>query len=105
MTTIVAVRKGRAVAIGADTLHKDGSTMQRAGLFAWHSKLIRVGASYLATSGASVWGQVLARYFTRLKSPADLSSADAIFEAVLQMHHALKKHYGLNTDNGNKDQF
>lgn len=105
MTTIVAVRKGGAVAIGADTLHKDGSTMQRAGLFVSHSKIIRVGESLLASCGASVWGRVLASYFSRLKEPADLSSAEGAFHTVLKMHSVLKKRYGLNADSGRNDQF
>ena len=105
MSTIVVVRKNGAVALAADTLWKDGPTMLRAGLFVKRSKILRVGEALLASAGSAAWGQVLARYFARLKQPPDLSGVDAIFEAVRRMHPVLKRRYGLNPDDGDRDEF
>jgi ATP-dependent protease HslVU (ClpYQ) peptidase subunit len=103
MTTIVVVRKNGAVALAADTLWKYGSTMLRVGLFANHSKILRVGDSLIASDGSAAWGNVLARYFARLKRPPDLSGVEAIFETVLRMHPVLKRRYGLIPDDEDRD--
>lgn len=103
MTTIVVVRKNGAVALAADTLLKYGSTMLRAGLFATHSKVLRVGDSLIAHDGSAAWEIVLARYFARLKRPPDLSGAEAIFKVVLRMHAVAKRRYGLIPDDEDRD--
>ena len=105
MSTIVVVRKGDAVALAADTLWKDGSTMQRATMIVNHSKVVRVDDSLLAFTGSFTWKHVLSRYFGRLKQPADLSSVDAIFETIHRMHPVLKRRYGINPSDGDRDAF
>ncbi len=105
MSTITVVRKNGAVAIAADTLWKDGSTMQRADRLSNPSKILRIGDSYFAFTGSGAWSQVIRRYFSKLKEPPDLSSEEAIFDAVLRMHPVLKKRYGINPDDGDRDAF
>jgi ATP-dependent protease HslVU (ClpYQ) peptidase subunit len=105
MSTIVVVRKNGRVAIGADTLAKDGYTMQRASLVANHSKIVRVADSFVAYTGSCAWGSVLPHYFATRKRPPRLDSVAGIFQAVTRMHPALKRRYGLNPNDGERDQF
>jgi ATP-dependent HslUV protease, peptidase subunit HslV len=105
VSTIVIVRKNGAVAIGGDTLWKDGSTMQRASRIVNHSKILRVGDSFVAFTGTGAWAQVLERYFARLKRPPHLGSVPEIFETVLRMRSVLKDRYGLNPRDGEDDNF
>jgi ATP-dependent protease HslVU (ClpYQ) peptidase subunit len=93
------------VAIGADTLAKDGYTMQRAALVANHSKIVRVADSYLAYTGSAAWGAVLPHYFASCKRPPRLDGVPAIFRTFTRMHPVLKQRYGLNPNDGEKDQF
>lgn len=105
MSTIVIVRKNGAVAIGGDTLWKDGSTMQRATLIANHSKILRVGDSFIGFTGSGTWAPVLERYFARLKRQPRLGSVSEIFETVLRMRPVLKDRYGMNPRDGENDNF
>ena len=105
MSTIVVVRKNGRVAIGADTLAKDGYTMQRASLVANHSKIVRAAGSLIAYTGSGAWGTVLPRYFSTRKRPPRLDGVDSIFEAVVRMHPVLKRRYGMNPNNGDSNQF
>ncbi len=79
--------------------------MQRASSLANPSKILHVGDTYIAFTGSGAWGQVLKRYFAKLKEPPDLTSEHAIFEAVLRMHPVLKKRYGVNPNDGDRDAF
>jgi ATP-dependent HslUV protease, peptidase subunit HslV len=105
MSTIVVVRKNGRVALGADTLAKDGYTMQRASLVANHSKIVRVADSFVAYTGSCAWGSVLPDYFATRKRPPRLDSVHGIFQTVRRMHPVLKRRYGLNPNDGEKDQF
>ena len=103
MSTIVIVRKNGAVAIGADTLWKDGSTMVRATHVVNHSKILRVGDSLVAYTGTGAWESVLGRYFGRLKRPPDMTSVPKLFEVILRMRPVLKERYGVNSGDGSGD--
>jgi ATP-dependent HslUV protease subunit HslV len=103
MSTIVVVRKNGRVAIGADTLAKDGYTMQRASLVANHSKIVRVADSFLAYTGSGAWGSVLPHYFDSCKRPPRLDTVAGIFQTVTRMHPVLKRRYGVNAYDSEKD--
>jgi ATP-dependent protease HslVU (ClpYQ) peptidase subunit len=105
MSTIVVVRKNGRVAIGADTLAKDSYTLQRASLIANHSKIIRVGGTFIGYTGSGAWGMVLSRYFSTCKRPPRFDSVDSIFETFVRMHPLLKRRYALNANNGENSQF
>ena len=105
MSTIVVVRKNGRVAIGADTLAKDGYTMQRASLVANHSKIVQVADSHVAYTGSGAWGSVLPHYFASRKRPPRLDCVDGIFRTITRMHPVLKQRYGMNPNDGEKDQF
>ena len=105
MSTIVVVRKNGLAAIGADTLAKDGYTMQRAALVANHSKIVRVADSFVAYTGSGAWGSVLPDYFATRKRPPRLDGVAANSRTDTRMHPGLKRRYGMNPNDGERDQF
>lgn len=102
MSTVVAVRKGSQVAIGADTLCMHGHTRQDAKLIENHCKMLRYRGSHFAIVGHAAWDLVLGHHLASLDEPADLSSREAIFAFALELHEALTETYHLQTD-GNSD--
>lgn len=105
MSTIVVVRKNGRAAIAADTLAKDGYTMQRASLVTNHSKIVRVADSWIGYTGSSAWGAVLPCYFSSCKHAVRLDSVESIFETMTRMHPVLKTRYGMNPNSGENNQF
>jgi ATP-dependent protease HslVU (ClpYQ) peptidase subunit len=105
VSTIVVVRKNGAVALAADTLWKDGVTMQRASRIVNHSKILRAGDSFVAFTGSGSWAHVLGRYFAHLKRPPQLGSVSEIFETVLRMKSVMQERYGVNPHDGDNDEF
>ena len=51
MSIAVVVKKGQYVAIGSDTLTRLGSTRETADYVENHSKILRVGTSYIVPVG------------------------------------------------------
>jgi ATP-dependent protease HslVU (ClpYQ) peptidase subunit len=105
MSTIVVARKGAQAAIGADTMCTLGATKESADYIANHSKMLRVGESYLATVGLASWPLVLASYFARRDEPPRLDSVGAIFEAARELHAALRHDYFLQPAGDSGDEF
>jgi ATP-dependent protease HslVU (ClpYQ) peptidase subunit len=105
MSTIVVARKNGTVTIGADTLTKHGYTRQNAYLIANHSKLLKVGESFVAITGDASLNLVLADYFGRSKRPPSLDSPEAIFSFARDMHASLRDEYFLNPKEDEKDPF
>jgi ATP-dependent protease HslVU (ClpYQ) peptidase subunit len=105
MSTIVVARKGGQAAIGADTLTCLGTTRESAAYVANHSKIIRVGDSYLAVVGHSSWPLLLATHFARQKNSPSLESAAAVFETARELHKALKEDYFLNPGGDSDEEF
>jgi ATP-dependent protease HslVU (ClpYQ) peptidase subunit len=105
VSTIVVVRKNGAVALAADTLWKDGATMQRASRLVNHSKILSVGDSFVAFTGSGAWAHVLGQYFARLKRPPQLGSVSEIYETVLRMKSVLEDRYGVNPNDRDNDDF
>lgn len=110
MSTIVVAKKAGQAAIGADTLSqlgidRLGGTKESAAYVANHSKVLRVGDSYLAVVGQASWPLVLSSYFGSLTEPPRLESVPAIFEAARELHRALKEEYFLNPNTEADDEF
>ncbi len=95
MSVVVVVKKGAYVAIGSDTLTCLGSTKESAEYVENHSKIIRVGTSFIATVGPASGQQVLTSYFSGLKKRPVLSNPQSIFEEARKLHLALKDKYFL----------
>ena len=105
MSTTVVVMKPDKIAIGADTMTKYGGTYESAELVANHSKIVRVGSSYLAYVGEASFGLVLESYFSSLDRAPELDSTGAIFEVARALHASLKEKYFLIPENDKYDSF
>jgi ATP-dependent HslUV protease, peptidase subunit HslV len=105
MSTIAIARKGSHVAIGADTLWKDGTTTIASGFLVDDSKIIEVGGTLIAHIGDGSWGHVLESSLGGLTEPPDFSSTRAIFETMRRLHPVLKAEYFMNTDEEEDDPF
>jgi ATP-dependent protease HslVU (ClpYQ) peptidase subunit len=102
MTTLVVVKKAGVAAIAADTLTKWGAIKESARHVVNHSKLIRIGDTWLAVTGYSTFVLILQDYFSDPESPADFGSPLEIFRTWQALHGALKETYFLQ-DGEDKD--
>ena len=105
MSTILVVRKGKSIAIGADTLSKHGYTKQGADVIENSSKIIKVGRTYMGFTGEASWGLVMSHYMSRFKRLPKLDSPQSIFDFALKAHVKLKDDYFLNPKEDDKDEF
>lgn len=105
MSTIAIARKGSHVAIGADTLLKDGTTTIASGFRVDDPKIIEVGGTLIAYIGDGSWGHVLESSLGDLTEPPDFTSTRAIFETMRRLHPVLKDEYFLNADEEEDDPF
>lgn len=84
MTTIVVVRKGRSVAIAADTMTKWGAAKETAAYVANNGKLLQVGDTWLGLTGNATFKTILRDYFgkpkvrARFDSPLESTRFDAL---------------------------
>ena len=104
MSTIVVVKKEGSTVIAADSLTTWGSAKESAEYVVNHQKIFQVGQSYIAASGPTSAKLAIKDYFAD-KPDVDLTSVDAIFQAWLKLHIALKDHYFLNPSENRSDAF
>lgn len=95
MTTLAVVKKNGIAAIAADTLTKWGTSKESATYVANHSKLIRVGDSWLGVTGYTTFILILKDYFSQPEVVADFGSVPAIFKTWQTLHGVLKEQYFL----------
>lgn len=100
MTTIAVVRKGGYAAIAADTMTKWGSGKETAEYIVNHSKILRVGDTYLGITGNATFKTILSDYFSRPKSHPHFETPLEIFKTWQKLHAALKNDYYLVTSGG-----
>ena len=105
MTTIAAARKGRQIAIGADTLCKDGYVDVGAEYRINDSKILKINDSIIASTGFCGWNLVFSDYFDSLESEPDFSSVGEIFATISSLHRSLKDDYFLNAHADEDDSF
>ena len=105
MTTIVVVRKGMRACIAADTMAKYGSAKESAAYIVNADKLVEVRGAWLGPTGPASAQLVLKSYFAQPDVRADFSSAEAIFETVVDMQGALKEDYFLNPKEDERDAY
>lgn len=96
MTTIVVVRKGRSVAIAADTMTKWGSAKETAAYVSNNGKLLQVGDTWLGLTGNATFKTILRDYFAKPKARARFDSPLEIFRTWQTLHTALKNDYFLH---------
>jgi hypothetical protein len=95
MTTVVVVRKGRDIAIAADTMTKWGSGKETADYVVNHGKLLQVGDTWLGLTGNATFKTILRDYFSRPKVRARFDTPLEIFRTWQALHVALKADYQL----------
>ena len=95
MSTVTVVRKQGHAAIACDTLTKWGTGLEPASYVANHDKIIRVGDSLIAVTGAVTFRHALEDFFGASEAPTHLHSPLQIFRAWQQLHAALKEQYFL----------
>ena len=98
MSTVTVVRKEGYAAIACDTLTKWGTGMEPAGYVTNHDKIIRVGDSFVAVTGAVTFRHALEEFFGAPGAPTTLHTPMQIFRAWQQLHVALKEQYFLLPD-------
>jgi ATP-dependent HslUV protease, peptidase subunit HslV len=105
MTTVCVVRKGRQLAIAADSLVTFGDTRLPHGYESNH-KLFRVGSSYFGMSGTTAHFPVLRKALAALpKADLKLGSRDEVFDTFLKLHPKLKEQFFLNTKEEDADPY
>lgn len=100
MTTLAVVKKNGYAAIAADTMTKWGSGKETAEYIVNHSKILKVGDSYLGVTGDATFKTILRDYFSRPKVYAHFTTPLEIFKTWQKLHAALKHDYYLLTGGG-----
>ncbi|HEU4621805.1 MAG TPA: MFS transporter [Burkholderiaceae bacterium] len=104
MTTVVVVRKGREIAIAADSLVTFGET-RLSSTYEVNRKIIRVGDSYLGLAGSTAHFVVLERALTSLGDECRLGSRDEVFTTFQRIHPILKEKFYLNPKEDDDDPY
>ena len=105
MTTVVVVRKGAQVAIGADSLVTFGDTRLAHGYEA-NEKLFKVGDTWFGLAGTVAHFPVLRRALQTLtEGDLKLHSRDEVFDTFLKLHPKLKDNFFLNTKEEDADPY
>jgi len=95
VSTVTVVRKQGYAVIACDTLTKWGTGLEPASYVANHDKIIRVGDSFVAVTGAVTFRHALEDFFGTAEAPPLLHSPLQIFRVWQQLHAALKEQYFL----------
>jgi ATP-dependent HslUV protease subunit HslV len=96
VSVITVVKKDGVVAIAADTLSSTSGRKLSARHNKQAGKIVRIGASYVGSTGWSVHQQVLEHLFASANDPPRFTSAAEIFDVFLTLHPRLKQEYFLN---------
>jgi ATP-dependent protease HslVU (ClpYQ) peptidase subunit len=105
MSTIVVAQKNGRVCIGADTMSSLGSLRQRSHHVSNHSKIVKIGDTYIGLTGTTASLVVLRSYFSNPERPRDFSSTDGIFETLRYAHLFLKGEYFMSAAPRNEEEY
>jgi ATP-dependent HslUV protease subunit HslV len=105
MSTITIVKKNGCVAIAADTLASFGTRKLAMTHNRNAGKIMRVGASFVGSTGWGANQTVLEHLFRSQSDQAQLSSTADIFELFLRVHVRLKQDYFLQPRSTEDDAF
>lgn len=106
MTTVTIVKKNGMAAIAADSMTKWGSGKETAEYVVNHHKIVRVGDTYMALTGAASAKVIFKDHFAKAKQKnARFDTVDHIFQAWLGLHTAMKETYFLNPSGDDEDEF
>jgi len=104
MTTIAIVKKQGQVAIAADSGTTMGSCVVPPANLTRVAKIMRIGRSFVASSGTAVHGLVLESLARRHKDSFQLDSAEQVFETFRALHPVMVEEYYLMTEVDDDDQ-
>jgi ATP-dependent HslUV protease, peptidase subunit HslV len=104
MTTCVVVKKGRQVAIAADSLVTFGDT-RLSHAYEANQKIFRVGESYVTLAGTAAHFPVMRKLMTEMGDECRLSTRDEVFQTFSKVHQILKESYFLNPKEDEEDPY
>ena len=104
MTTIVVVRKGRDVAIAADSLTTFGDTRLSAAHDRTYDKIIVTGGTYIGLCGSAAHQLVFASLLKKYDA-LDFSTKSGVFESFNKLHPILKEQHFLNPKEEEDDPY
>jgi ATP-dependent protease HslVU (ClpYQ) peptidase subunit len=96
VSVITVVKKDGVVAMAADTLSSTSGRKLSATHNKQAGKIVRIGGSFVGSTGWSVHQQVLEHLFAKASDPPQFSSAEEIFDVFLKLHPRLKQEYFMN---------
>ena len=90
MTTSVVVKKGKQIAIAADTLVTFGDTrLSRS--YEENDKIFKIGDSYITLAGTAAHFPVMKKLLTEMGEECRLSSREEVFETFTKVHAILNQ--------------
>ncbi|HYD81256.1 MAG TPA: MFS transporter [Paucimonas sp.] len=104
MTTCVVVKKGRQVAIAADSLVTFGDT-RLSQAYEANRKIIQVGDSFVTLAGTAAHFPVMKKLLTEMGEECKLSTRDEVFQTFQKVHAILKDNYFLNPKEDEEDPY
>lgn len=112
MTTLTVVKKGREVAIAADSLTTFGDTRLGRSYKGEHDKILQIAGSLIGVCGSSAHHLVLASCLTQLAEQSGetagalkLGSRQEVYETFRRLHPILKEHAYLNPKEDEDDPY
>src|SRR6185312_6455008 len=104
MTTSVVVKKGRQIAIAADTLVTFGDTrLSRS--YEENDKIFKIGESYITLAGTAAHFPVMKKLLAEMGDECRLNTRDEVFETFSKVHAILKEKYFLNPKEEEEDPY
>jgi ATP-dependent HslUV protease, peptidase subunit HslV len=106
MTTIAAVKKGKKICIGCDSLTVFGRRKEKNSQLQLNDgKIISHGSLHIGFSGSAVWHEVIDNYFKRVKKKYNFEDVDSTYLEMLKLHKSLKENYYLTPQYNEGDIF
>lgn len=106
MTTILAVKKGKKICIGADTLTViAGGRKQSSSDIVNHDKIIKYEANYIGVFGNHSLFLAIKHSLMKGKRKRSFSTEDEVFNEICQLHRTLKEEHDLVESSGGSDSF
>lgn len=104
MTTCVVVKKGKDIAIAADTLVTFGD-LRLSQTYESNDKIFTVGDSYVAMEGTTAHFPVMRKLLNEMGEECRLCNRDEVFETYTRVHQILKEKYFLNPKEEEDDPY
>jgi ATP-dependent HslUV protease subunit HslV len=102
MSVVIAVQKGPTIAIACDSILHSGSRREAEDNVV-SPKIRRFGQSYVASTGWSVYDNVMVDYLSRRAAPAFRDEV-GIYRFFLTLWKALRRDYGLVNEQCHEDK-